>query len=271
MNYVVSRGLTYLLNSIDQLHYAVTRITTHHYNDDRNINPTTIKTATGFFYHNFENNLLFLVTNRHVVVDEGKNYHPNAIILRLHTNQNDLRQNIEYNIHLHRGIRSIWRNPNSIAADVVAIKIDIDDFNRQGIICKSFASNNLLPNDIQLNVAEDVFVMGYPLGIYDEVHNLPLTRGGTISSPYPIPWNGNPYFLIDANLEEGTSGSPVITKFKASWRLRDGSKFHSGLAMFLLGINSSTFPEREVQKSPLGLNAVYFARIIDQMTRIRSA
>jgi hypothetical protein len=103
--------------------------------------------------------LLFLVTNRHVVVDEGKNYHPNAIILRLHTNQNDLRQNIEYNIHLHKGISSMWRNPNSIAADVVAIQIDIDDFNRQGIICKSFASNNLLPNDIQLNVAEDVFVM----------------------------------------------------------------------------------------------------------------
>jgi uncharacterized protein YjiK len=107
--------LAFPLNSIDQLHYAVTRITTHHYNDDRNINPTTIKTATGFFYNNLENNLLFLITNRHVVVDEGKNYHPNAIILRLHTNQNDLRQNIEYNIHLHIGIRCIWRNPNSIA------------------------------------------------------------------------------------------------------------------------------------------------------------
>jgi hypothetical protein len=45
----------------------------------------------------------------------------------------------------------------------------------------------MLPKNIRLDVGEDIFVMGYPLGIYDEVHNLPVIRGGTISSPYPIP------------------------------------------------------------------------------------
>jgi len=262
--------LHFSLDSVDQLHYAVTRITTHYYNDDVKINSRIVKTASGFFYNNLKSNSLFLITNRHVVCDEQRDYYPNAINLRLHTNGSDLTQNVDYPIDLYHGrsARPIWRIPDPSAADIVAIEIDISDFNTQGIIYRSFASNNLLPNNIQLNVGEGVFVMGYPWGIYDEVHNLPLTRGGTISSPYPIPWNGRPYFLIDANLQEGTSGSPVLTQFKESWRLTNGAQLHSGPAIFLLGINSSTFPEREEGKeSKIGLNATYFARIIDQMTQ----
>jgi hypothetical protein len=114
-----------------------------------------------------------------------------------------------------------------------------------------------------------VFVMGYPLGIYDEVYNLPIVRGGNIASPYPIPWNGRPYFLVDSNLEKGTSGSPVMTTFKETWRLRNGGQFNTGLAMFLLGVNSSTFPRRKNQRKPVELNAVYFSRLIDEITSNR--
>jgi hypothetical protein len=150
---------------------------------------------------------------------------------------------------------------------VVAIPIDHNDFTSHSIGYKSFASNNMLPKNIQLDVGEDVFVMGYPLGIYDEVHNLPVIRGGTISSAYPIPWNRRPYFLVDANLEEGTSGSPVLTKFKETWRRTDDDRLlRTEPAIFLLGINSSTFPKRRRQRRPVGLNAIYFAHVIDEMT-----
>ena len=259
--------MTHPLNSIDQLHYAVTRITAHYYDDGRRINSKVLKTGTGFFYNNLTNDLLFLITNRHVILDEKKDYYANAIMLRLHANENDLTKNADYYIHLYKKTSPLWRNPVPPTADIVAIPIDTHDLNRRGLIYRSFASNNLLAEDIQLNVGEDVFIMGYPLGIYDEVHNLPLTRGGTLSSPYPIPWNRMPYFLIDSNLEEGTSGSPVMTKFRGTWHRRDGSQFHTGLAMFLLGINSSTFPRRRRQRQPVGLNATYFAQIIDQMTK----
>jgi hypothetical protein len=149
---------------------------------------------------------------------------------------------------------------------LVAIPIDTDYCRSNRIIFRSFASNNLLPNHLLLNVGEDVFIMGYPLGIFDKIHNIPLTRGGTIASPYPIPWNSQPFFLVDANLENGTSGSPVITKFKETWRTIDGGSVITGLAMYVLGINSSTFPRQEGQSMPTGLNATYFARLIDQMT-----
>jgi hypothetical protein len=255
--------LTYPLTSIDQLHYTVTRITTHYYKDDGEIDPKVIKTATGFFYHNLKSDLSFLITNRHVVCNG--NYFPNAINLMLHSDMNDMTKNTAYLIHLYNKLKPIWRNPNPPEADVVAIPIDRNDFARRNLMYILFASNNMLPENIQLDVGEDVFIMGYPLGIYDEVHNLPVIRGGTISSAYPIPWNRRPYFLVDANLEEGTSGSPVLTKFKGTWRKTDGRLLHLEPGIFFLGINSSTFPERGEQR-PVGLNATYFAHVIDEMT-----
>jgi hypothetical protein len=60
--------MSFPLESIDQLHCTVTRITTHSYNDSMDVNSREIKKATGFFYAN--GNKIFLNTNRHVVIDE---------------------------------------------------------------------------------------------------------------------------------------------------------------------------------------------------------
>lgn len=90
-------------------------------------------------------------------------------------------------------------------------------------------------------------------------------RNGIISSAYPVPYRDNPYFLVDARLHPGTSGSPVTTKFKDTWPTTRGTIERGGNAFYLLGINSSTFPLPPDQE-PLGLNAVYFASMIDQMT-----
>lgn len=57
---------------------------------------------------------------------------------------------------------------------MVAIPIDRNDLVSQNIFYILFASNNMLPENVRLDVGEDVFIMGYPLGIYDKVHNLPV-------------------------------------------------------------------------------------------------
>jgi hypothetical protein len=80
-----------------------------------------------------------------------------------------------------------------------------------------------------------------------------------------VPYRGNPYFLVDARLHKGTSDSPVTTKFNDTWLTTAGTIEDSGFAFYLLGINSSTFP-LPPNEEPLGLNAVYFASIIDYMT-----
>lgn len=258
--------LPYPMDTADQLHYAVTRITTHYYSDDGTVNPHEEKVGTGFFYSNLTSQSRFLITNRHVIIEENKGYQPNLIRIRLHTDTTDVTENEEYDIPLYNSTRRLWREPKQIGADIVAIPVDVSDLGVKGMHVVSFASNNLLPSEIQLHLNDDVFVLGYPLDIFDRLHNLPSAIGGTLASPYPLPWNGNPYFLVNAPLDQGTSGSPVITKFKSSWRLRDGRQLDIGYAIFLLGINSSTFPAREGDE-PKQMNAAYFATDIEYMTR----
>jgi hypothetical protein len=157
----------------------------------------------------------------------------------------------------------MWIESN-VKVDVVAIPIEMNKL-PQGSIIVSFNVANLLQSNIQLHVGDDIVVMGYPFGVYDDIHNLPILRNGIIASAYPIPFRDKPYFLVDSDLEEGVSGSPVITKFKDTWRTRNGSKPPIGFSFFLLGIISSTFEFPEGEK-PIGLNATYFAEVIDQIT-----
>ena len=107
--------------------------------------------------------------------------------------------------------------------------------------------------------------MGYPLGqYYDKENNLPVMRNGMVASVYPVPFRGNPYFLVDARLHKGTSGSPVLTKEKSTWIGANGDTVFGGASIYLLGVNSSTFPlPKDIE--PLGLNAVIFASIVDHL------
>src|SRR3989442_12382964 len=109
--------------------------------------------------------------------------------------------------------------------------------------------------------------MGYPLGqYYDDVFNLPVVRNGTVASAYPMRFRGQPYFLIDSRLHEGTSGSPVMTKSKRDWRKVEGGSEVDNFRFYLLGVNSSTWQLSKDQE-PLGLNTAVFASIVQDITR----
>ncbi|MGI0045264.1 MAG: hypothetical protein ACRD47_16280, partial [Nitrososphaeraceae archaeon] len=169
--------MAFSLSSIDQLYYTVTQITTHHYAEDGKVNDRPLDKGTGFFYRNLSTRYLFLITNRHVVVSE---HIAHVARIRLHSNEEDLRENEYYDLHLYdeKG-RKKWIEPNPIAADIVAIPLEYE-FQRKGFHIRNFNAVNLLPNNIRLHVGEDVIVMGYPLGIFDDTHNLPISRNGII-------------------------------------------------------------------------------------------
>lgn len=257
-------GLAVSIRDIDPLFLAVARISTY---DD----PNTGKVwdyGTGFFYTN-PGKQLFLITNRHVIRDEKINppYIPNVVRLSLHANPNDLRVNHDYDIPLYNKAKPLWKEPTPFA-DVVAIPIDVEEFKRQGFfILRAFSDSYLLPPDLRLHIGEDILVMGFPLGqYYDSVNNLPVVRNGIVASAYPVPFKGQPYFLIDARLHQGTSGSPVTTRIKRECDKVEGGSEVGNRRLFLLGVNSSTGPVPECEE-PLGLNAVIFASIVKEITR----
>lgn len=69
------------------------------------------------------------------------------------------------------------------------------------------ASNELLGT---LTNMEEIIMLGYPTGIWDSKHNLPIIRKGITATHPRLHYNGLPEFLIDAACFPGSSGSPVF-------------------------------------------------------------
>lgn len=71
---------------------------------------------------------------------------------------------------------------------------------------------SLIPSQVELEKLspfEDVIMIGYPIGLIDEVYNAPLMRKGMTATHPRYDYNGKPIFLIDCACFPGSSGSPV--------------------------------------------------------------
>ncbi len=141
--------------------------------------------------------------------------------------------------------------------DVVALEIrELKDSD----FVMFWRSENFLPVEVLVMQGVPLNILGYPLGFYDTINNMPITRSGSLASVFRVHFGGQPLFLVDANLHPGTSGSPVIltTTLKqkpVSAEAPDGQFPIS----YLLGINSGEY-------GGLGLNAVWYAKVITEIT-----
>lgn len=70
------------------------------------------------------------------------------------------------------------------------------------------AGENLLEN---LDISSPVLFVGFPNGMFDEKHYLPIFRRGYVATSPELDFNSDPVFLIDASVFPGSSGSPVFT------------------------------------------------------------
>ncbi len=81
---------------------------------------------------------------------------------------------------------------------------------------------------------EEIVMIGYPNGIWDESHNLPIIRRGITATHPKLDLNGKPEFLIDAACFPGSSGSPVFLANIGSFVNADGA-LCAGTRIALLG------------------------------------
>lgn len=61
-----------------------------------------------------------------------------------------------------------------------------------------------------LVAVEDVIMIGYPQGLWDDHNNLPIVRRGITATPPAIRFKNKAEFVIDCACFPGSSGSPVI-------------------------------------------------------------
>lgn len=227
-------------------------------------NDKVVGSATGFFFR--DDGVEYLATNRHVVLDEKSNDFPDSLRIRLHANRSDLIQNVTVTVPLHRNLAPVWlQHPSyeSNKCDVVLIPLNENTLPGKDLRFYQSASITCLGSDLintrDVNSFGSVVVIGYPLGFHDELHNLPVSRNATIASCYGVDFDGLPYFLVDANLHPGTSGSPVVSSHHTLFKEGDGKE---GYALF--GVLSA---EHRIGSDPLGLNVVWYARLLVEIAR----
>lgn len=62
----------------------------------------------------------------------------------------------------------------------------------------------------ELSAVEEILMIGYPIGLWDEVNNLPLIRRGITATHPSVNFRGSSVGVIDAACFPGSSGSPVL-------------------------------------------------------------
>lgn len=65
-----------------------------------------------------------------------------------------------------------------------------------------------------LEVSEDLFILGYPKGIID-IYGQPLWKRATVATEPHLGWNRQKQFLVDCASREGMSGAPVLFHSKS--------------------------------------------------------
>jgi V8-like Glu-specific endopeptidase len=81
---------------------------------------------------------------------------------------------------------------------------------------------------------EDIIMIGYPSGLWDEKHNLPIIRKGITATHPKLSYNGKSEFMIDAACFPGSSGSPVFLANIGSYVNKSGT-LCAGTRIALLG------------------------------------
>ncbi len=156
-----------------------------------------------------------LVTNKHVI--DGAI----SIKLRLSTaHPNDLtgqaqRSGVAEYI-ITEGLENIiLRHPDNLV-DLAAIAMGpiLNDLVNRGLngFGVMFSQDDVVtPEELaELDLADPILMAGYPIGLSDYKHNLPIIRQGIIASDPMLPFNGEDHFLIDCACFPGSSGSPVV-------------------------------------------------------------
>jgi S1-C subfamily serine protease len=224
-----------------------------------------IGSATGFFYLS-EAGKNYLVTSRHVVSRNS----PDAIEAELHSDSRKSSSSELVTIPLFDSDgRQMWIGHPTLGAKADVAAIEISKVVKPTHFFQPITRQNFLPLTMtRLPMGENVMVIGYPEGFYDDVHKLPILKSGTIATAFPTQFRRQPYFLIDARLDEGNSGSPVFTKPRSSIQMNDGLVQHLNTSIFhFVGIASSNIPDSIIpnKKTSMDLSQVFYWWLLSEM------
>lgn len=218
------------INPIEQLIHSTVRI-------ECDLGGGAISTGTGYFYVFFEDqeqNVPCIVTNKHVVQGAIKG------VINLTVANDGKPQLGNFKSFTIENFESQCIFHDDVNIDLVIFPIAPllrqakeakESFHYIPLAKPTIASDDLLNS---LSSMEDIVMIGYPNGIWDSTHNLPIIRRGITATHPRLRYNGKPEFVIDAACFPGSSGSPVFLANLGSYMDASGA-LCTGSRIALLG------------------------------------
>lgn len=197
-------------------------------------------TGTGFFYRfadQGDKHIPVIVTNKHVIEGAQRG--------RFNVTLADEEGNPTYGnpeVYTFEGFTQFWTPHPDPTIDLCAMPIAPLLMAAEQAKKKLFyvsLDKSLIPSTPELadmTAMEDITMVGYPNGIWDEKHNMPVFRRGITATHPNLDWNGNPEFLIDAACFPGSSGSPVFLFNLGGYATKSGGMVIGPSRVKLLGI-----------------------------------
>lgn len=241
-------------SAVDPLFLAAPRVTTF-------LGSRALTQASGFFFMRDER--LYLVTSRHVLIDKEADHLPDRLEIELHLNDTDLTRSTGFSMLLYRDGRAAWHQGRDSGGgvDVAALELEREHL-PAGTLIHAFTPAHLVQAADAVPVGASLRVVGFPLGLHDALHHLPVLRHAMLASPYGIRFQGQGFFLTDGRAHRGTSGAAVLMPDASADAM-------SELPWKLLGVHSSRMDmgDRDlVLDETLGLNCVWYADILMTLT-----
>ncbi|WP_350082212.1 S1 family peptidase [Aquabacterium humicola] len=240
----------------DEAIFGVTRVLTFAGNRG-------LTSASGFFFE--RDGRLFVITSRHVLFDGPSAHAPDRIEIDLHTDPRDLTRLVTLSLLLYRNGVATWHQARDSGGevDVAALELERDTL-PAGCAIRPFGPQHLAAEIDQFDVGARLAIPGFPLGFFDTVHHLPVVRQASIASYYGVRFQGLGFFLTDARMHRGSSGSPVLAPL-----VRTGA---NPVRWCLLGVHSSRMDMASrdtAQDESLGLNCAWYADVLMALTAPR--
>lgn len=220
------------------------------------------RNTKGFYWREVE--VTWIVTNRHVLLPkvEGNEIIPDTITFHV---RRVVGQGIVWEPVILEVTEIKKRLKLHTDSEVDVAILRVDDLLRERMkpgnlyMTLSSVSEEDLPENknISAEVADDVVIIGYPKGFYDEKNIFPIVKSGIIATRWGMNFNDMPVFLIDAKLFPGSSGSIVVTKPISSIVAEGAMKDERETQFAFLGIYSGE-PFR--QQEPIDLDDITIIR-----------
>jgi S1-C subfamily serine protease len=218
--------------------------------------------ASGFFFE--RDGRLFLVTSRHVMLNEPSRHQPDRIEIELHIDPENMVQSTGFSIPLYRNGKRLWRQGIDSAGGIDAAVIEIErSALPENVVYRAFTPDHLYTPSDQIEVGTRLVVVGFPLGFHDTLHHMPVARRAAVASSFGLRFQGKGYFLTDARTHRGTSGAPVVMRMPG-----DDSPVDK-LPWMLLGVHSARLDmgTRDLGlDEALGLNCAWYSDILMTLT-----